>query len=267
MKQSKIYFKYWGKAGKREENLYHLLVYHSLDVAAVGHIFLKTNPSILNKFAQLTGLSASQFHQWFTFMLALHDIGKFSDSFQIVFKISSQNILKFLQNRTSNRTYNLRHDSLGIILWNSHLKKGFQELNLINKIQGSWRQQTSEKQPLDLWMSVVVGHHGKPPQSVTTRLFKDDFRDEDTCAVSEFLKDIIPIFLSTDSVFPNCDIKTVKMSSWWLAGLAVLSDWMGSNKRFFEYERREMSLVDYWKKAKKNAEKAVCETNILKGQV
>jgi len=33
------YFKYWGKAAKGKENgemKYHLLVYHSLDVTAVG---------------------------------------------------------------------------------------------------------------------------------------------------------------------------------------------------------------------------------------
>ena len=38
MKQSKAYFKYWGKTGKTGENSYHLLSYHSLDVAAVGYI-------------------------------------------------------------------------------------------------------------------------------------------------------------------------------------------------------------------------------------
>ena len=39
MRKMKAYFKYWGKAAKVEaggEIKYHLLAYHSLDVAAVG---------------------------------------------------------------------------------------------------------------------------------------------------------------------------------------------------------------------------------------
>jgi len=263
MNQSKPYFKYWGKAGKTEKHLYHPLPYHSLDVAAIGYIFLKKNQSILNKFSQLTGLGVSQFYQWFAFMLALHDIGKFADSFQNL----KPDILKLLQNRESDRTYNLRHDSLGIILWNKHLRQKFQEYTLLSEIQGSWRRQVSEKQPVDLWMSVMVGHHGKPPQSYTNRIFSDDFRDEDIKAVSEFLKDIIPIFLPNNSLFPSCNIQTIKMASWWLAGLAVLSDWLGSNIRFFKYEKQEMSLSDYYEEAKKNAERAVSETNLLKGQI
>ena len=41
------YFNYWGKASKsREEMKYHLLVYHSLDVAAVGSVWLDMDQSL-----------------------------------------------------------------------------------------------------------------------------------------------------------------------------------------------------------------------------
>ena len=79
------YFKYWGKAkpGLDEAGAqYHLLPYHSLDVAAVGYVLLNQDHAYLNHFLRLTGLSKSQFIAWFTFLLALHDIGKFADSFQ-----------------------------------------------------------------------------------------------------------------------------------------------------------------------------------------
>ena len=35
-----LYYKYWGKARKRDDGTYdyHLLVYHCLDVAAVGRV-------------------------------------------------------------------------------------------------------------------------------------------------------------------------------------------------------------------------------------
>ena len=74
----KTYFQYWGKAQKppseRSED-YHLLVYHSLDVSAVGYMFLQQNPELLNKLAKLSDITSQQFHCWFTFMLALHTRG------------------------------------------------------------------------------------------------------------------------------------------------------------------------------------------------
>ncbi|MGQ2872256.1 HD domain-containing protein, partial [Leptospira santarosai] len=36
--EEKSYYKYWGKAD--QEGNYHLLVYHCLDVAAVGEVYL-----------------------------------------------------------------------------------------------------------------------------------------------------------------------------------------------------------------------------------
>jgi hypothetical protein len=50
----KEYYKYWGKAkkpesGKDEDPSYHLLVYHCLDVAAVGKVWLKKNRRFCKK--------------------------------------------------------------------------------------------------------------------------------------------------------------------------------------------------------------------------
>ncbi|MGB1008258.1 MAG: HD domain-containing protein, partial [Thiolinea sp.] len=55
-----FYFRYWGKAKPCAEGgqPYHLLVYHSLDVAAVGQILLQQNPAYLQHLIQLTGLDA-----------------------------------------------------------------------------------------------------------------------------------------------------------------------------------------------------------------
>ena len=43
--QENYYFNYWGKAKKsfNGETAYHLLVFHSFDVAAVGYEFLQKN--------------------------------------------------------------------------------------------------------------------------------------------------------------------------------------------------------------------------------
>jgi len=70
---------YWGKADS--ENL-HLLVYHCLDVAAVGRVRLEKSPSFTKREAKASGLSKIAFAERFTFFLALHDIGKFDVRFQ-----------------------------------------------------------------------------------------------------------------------------------------------------------------------------------------
>ena len=79
------YFQYWGKVQKspgQQDSSYHLLPYHCLDVAAVGQVLLEQNQPYRENLARLTGLDSQYFIPWYTFLLALHDIGKFADSFQ-----------------------------------------------------------------------------------------------------------------------------------------------------------------------------------------
>ena len=264
-----IYFQYWGKSKKptkkRSKN-YHLLVYHSLDVSAVGYMFLQQNPDLLNKLAKLSDMTAQQFHCWFTFMLALHDVGKFADSFQNL----KPDILKKLQNRQSKRSYNsnFKHDSLGLVLWNKHLKYQMQKKGLIPKIEGSFRRQQAQPLPVDLWMSAVAGHHGQPPKSVSNHPLSCDFHEPNDCnAVLEFLEDLIPVLLPDQVVFPACCNKHTRIASWSIAGLAVMCDWLGSNTDFFPYQTKHVPLGEYWIKAKQKAEKAVCKINILNAQI
>lgn len=47
METTPRYFSYWGKARRNEADAgepYHLLAYHSLDVAAVGSVLLDQHP-------------------------------------------------------------------------------------------------------------------------------------------------------------------------------------------------------------------------------
>ena len=268
MKRKNPYFNYWGKSAKKslqDETDCHLLVFHSLDVSAVGYQFLQKRPSLLNDLSQQTEIIPDLFHKWFCFMLALHDVGKFAESFQNL----CPEILKDLQNKDSSRKYNsnYKHDSIGFHLWNKTdegIKKTLQTEGLLPKGTGSSRYQCSSEHPLDIWMSAVTGHHGQPPKSCTNhRLHSDDFNNSDYKAVSLFLKDLIPILLPDKPVFPECDIQKTKIASWYIAGLSVICDWIGSNKKFFPYQKEPVNLNDYWKEACKKAESAVSTINIL----
>ena len=253
---ARSYFQYWGKT---KENSFHLLAFHSLDVAAAGQMLLENNQLLLGKFSELTGLSQERFLQWFVFMSALHDIGKFADSFQNL----NPEILCRLQKRPSSLTYSssFKHDSLGFSLWKKSLKPQLQSYGLIPK--------SASRRPLpdstDFWISSVTGHHGCPPKSVSNRRPSDDFNQKDRKAASEFIDDLIPILLPNGSPFPydKAGVKQ-KQASFQIAGLAVLSDWIGSNTQFFKYETEPMPLHLYWKeKALKRAAQAVDEVHLL----
>ena len=256
------YFKYWGKAqrvdGQSVPN-YHLLPYHSLDVAAVGYVLLEQNQSYCETLTRLTGLSARHFISWYTFLLALHDIGKFADSFQNLIP----EVLSALQGRTSFRQYGFRHDSLGLRLWTKYLREQCQKQGLISQVAGSRRRQAAE-QPIDIWINAMVGHHGQPPKPFSGRTWSDDFEDNDCVASSEFLNDLVPILLPGSSEFPldKGDVDKIKLASWWLAGLAVVCDWLGSNTDFFPYQDIPAPLDDYWIKTLKQAEKAVGQSGL-----
>ncbi|MCY4643202.1 MAG: CRISPR-associated helicase Cas3' [Bacteriovoracales bacterium] len=261
------YYRYWGKSKNIEEGMpgYHLLVYHSLDVAATGYVFLKKHHVVTDKILRLMDidLEREKFCRYASFFLALHDIGKFAESFQNL----NPDIFRILKEKSSVRTYRTRHDSLGWRLWKDHLKKQFQVKGIIPLVEGSRRRQAIET-PIDFWIKAMVGHHGQPPEDIFPRRMDDDFNGKDLSAVSQFLEDLIPIFFDSTPVFPNIGENGIKMASWWLSGLGVLSDWLGSNIEYFPYNNEEYHLKYYWDEfAIPSAQKAIEKTGVLKSSV
>lgn len=83
VQQGGTIFNYWGKADPvySLEQKWHPLTYHSLDVAAVGVAYLEQT-SLLKSCCGLLNCSKQDFLSWSAFLLALHDVGKFSEAFQ-----------------------------------------------------------------------------------------------------------------------------------------------------------------------------------------
>ena len=79
---------YWGKARPFTQGVdakpHHLLTPHCLDVAAVGIEALHRLPALRSLFASKLGLHVDHLNPWIGFWLALHDLGKFVESFQKV---------------------------------------------------------------------------------------------------------------------------------------------------------------------------------------
>ena len=119
-----LFYKYWGKARKPEDyegEPYHLLVYHSLDVAAVANVLLERHPFLLKGLARAMDLPPAEARSWCVYLLGLHDLGKFAENFQQLRPDLRQ---AFLPDEKIRKTgYGIRHDSLGKILWDDCLRK------------------------------------------------------------------------------------------------------------------------------------------------
>jgi len=249
-------FHYWGKADPSypHKQKWHPLAYHSLDVAACCHVLLKRHPEWLKTLARLSGIAPAILADWLVFLLAIHDVGKFGEGFQSL----RPDLQQELQGHVANVAYDVRHDTLGYALLMARLPDWLESPELAHRGGGLLR----------LWAASVTGHHGRPPKNqglnaLVSRHFPADPVLNDVAA---FVSGVRSLLLPADwTPPPRADgaLERYKQTSWLLAGLAVLADWLGSNTEWFKYRSADMSLVDYWQRiALPNAETAVIESGL-----
>ena len=89
--------RYWGKAKPETGSgpQWHPLVYHSLDVAACGRKLLEADTERRQRLARRSSLREEVLLAWLSFLLVIHDSGKFGDGFQNL----RPNLLQELQGR------------------------------------------------------------------------------------------------------------------------------------------------------------------------
>ncbi len=260
----KLYFKYWAKADrdeKAENPNFHLLPYHCLDVAAVGKILLSRNKSLLDFFVENTGLDATTFVSTALYFLAIHDIGKFSDAFQGL----REDLLLQLRGRKKSKPYDLRHDSLGLLLWQEKLEEPFCAAHFSQQDDQDtlWDWQDF----FEIWALAFTGHHGQPPKG-SDRPVSRWFLPENIQAAEEFSQFCTTFFLGKITYSAPDDFSAwntqMRYLSWWLAGFAVLCDWLGSNSDFFHLHSKPLDLETYWQEiALPKAEQIIQKTDIL----
>ncbi len=243
---NKPYYRYWGKAKPGNDDIqpYHLLVYHCLDVAAVGYRLLTKHDSLRLRLSDSLGLSEDILTGWMIFFLAVHDIGKFSEAFQRLLPSLHQK----LQGEQGFRDYSLRHDSLGFIVWKELWKKFS-----LHEIFGL-APKSRALHIFNQWVQIVTGHHGEPPRlSSGTRGFyiEDFFAKNDIEAAYLFVGKLADLLLpEPETLNPYLENKSfakqLEYTSWWLAGISVVCDWIGSDASVFEYKYEDIALDNYW---------------------
>jgi CRISPR-associated endonuclease/helicase Cas3 len=217
------YYKYWGKTSENGE--YHLLPYHCLDVAAVGWMLMYPQGSVCQRISKQLGVEPGWLQHWFTFLLMLHDIGKFSRAFQNL----APNLSHDLVPCRKQCVYDIRHDSLGYLLWKSRLNN---QIGL-------------QRRRIDLWIEIVCGHHGQPPIT-HAKGFESHFLNEDHTAINTYIQEVTSWWKPDFDPLDQIDKQALRHTSWQLAGTAVLADWLGSNQEIFKYIREPMDLSKYW---------------------
>lgn len=267
MPNNKSYMRYWGKADPNYpgESKWHPLAYHSLDVAAVGCEYLQRAPAVRTLIMNMLHCeSESATENWVAFWLALHDLGKFSEAFQS----QRPDLFANLRGRLPDpsKGYRKRHDSLGMLFWSDVLAP------IVEKEK--WFGPDSENAicGLDCWARAVTGHHGQPPLEGADFWGQHFNHLEDGDAIMKYVTEVRALLVgSAVAAMPSAlDAESFHRASvdlsWWIAGLAVLADWLGSNTNFFGYRadpEQAISLADYWEYAKRQAAIALDASGVL----
>ena len=234
------------------------VLHHLLDVAAVAASYLHLQSARLAREAALRGVSAEEYLALVAFLSGLHDLGKFTRNFQA--KVESL-WPPALGTWPGSNAVGLPHwRATGLMLQLDPFRAPLASL-LPNLQMGE-----------AALLAAIAGHHGRPPpdcdnadaagEALRKARWLDSACIEAACFAFEELRRLTTVrpvaALSADSA-PEL--------SWRLAGLITLADWVGSDADYFSPLPLETPLENYWREAKRTAQRALSAKGLapLKG--
>ena len=259
------HYAYWGKAGPDGEH--HLLVYHALDACAVAAALLEADPGLARLPSTASRLPPAAVKPLALFMVGLHDLGKFFNSFQNL----RPDLLLRLAGLESNVPYHHRHDLLGLRLWMEDLLPGWPDHGWFG-IRGPGADPCALMDCLTPWVMAVSGHHGRPPDETGNRpRLRDLATETDRAAARGFARDLYRLlaaeYPSLEDFGAEIPAADLRPSSWIVAGLCVLADWLASNSAFFPFLEEPWPLEKYWQRARDLAHRALRAAGLLPAPV
>lgn len=253
---------FWGKASSTGPTGpgSHPITHHCLDVAAVGAELISRDQNRLKRIAAAVGLEIDALRGALPFLLALHDIGKYSRVFQA----------KALDHWPESALGPYRETVPG----NTHVDTGLQMLvafsdegpcrDVFETVMPGWR--ASERKIL---FCALAGHHGRPPKEAASLSFGP--RDVcDACVAAAQAHILAMSALLRPTALPRRPANALSVLGIGLSGLFVLADWIGSAEAWFPYTapmHGDETLERYWEHARRAAQRAVDEAGITPAQV
>lgn len=222
-----------GKSAAPGGTILHPAVLHMLDVAAVAE-------RLIVPFRFSDGLRDA-----LILLVALHDLGKISDSFRAMIE------------KGSRQTF--RHWQLTEALLFAH------DARLASRIGGGWRQRQA------LYAS-VAGHHGQPSDLDLGGQPGLPARDRGLRAtlatVGSGLQPAAEVIDAFCDLWPAATLNGLEPGiatttlGWWLPGLCAAADWIGSNTAWFSPQAANSDLAGYLDRTRAIAAHAVQEAGL-----
>jgi CRISPR-associated endonuclease/helicase Cas3 len=239
-------YKYWGKYDHYDNSDCHLLVYHCLDVAAIGREIIINDQQLFKKLVTDIPLKNDYVLSLITFLLAIHDIGKFSELFQYM----NADLQMHLRGKSCipkmAYTAKTHHTILGMRLFHRKLWQEIIENNMFKHVP--WEDPDDLSIVISSWVGATVGHHGRPV--IGNGDISTIFDHESQRAASTFMQICADLFMKDlpDAALTCSDeLETaIVHTSWLLAGLTIISDWIGSNTNVVPYCQDVIPLDEYW---------------------
>ena len=226
-----------------------------MDVAAVALRWQQLNPTRLEREAALLKASPECLSKITAFLAGIHDLGKFSRSFQAkVPELWPEQGLD--QRRQVPDRPHWRNTA--ILLRAEPIAQEFASLFPSIPYDDTIA-------PL---IAAIAGHHGRPPEgqdvnAAPSKARRDQQLGEECVDAAHtafcMLQNLIePLPLSSLE-----KQKQVAQWSWRLSGLVTLADWVGSDPDYFSFESVDTRLDAYWGWALTQAKKAIEDKGLL----
>lgn len=233
-------YHYWGK--NRVSS--HLLVYHCLDVAALGQLLLLQDDYLLDSLTRNTTFDKDITLSLVPFCLTMHDLGKFSGRFQS----RQPDFVKNLPGQISDPLNTISHAELSFYLTQKIWLKLWQENWL--KIEHEVDKSACFDVLKPWFQSATLQHHGKSPNIIPVNM-ETHFTNDNIAAAYSFMKEVAEIFLDVKCKTFLFNLHesmhdTFKDSSVLLAQLTRWSDGICSNYEYFLFCSEPMPIKNYW---------------------
>ena len=200
---------------------------------------LERDHCLRRRFAIVTGLSESQALSLLCFLLGLHDLGKLAYTFQN----QRPDIVSLIGGEPGADVGSTGHVDPGWLLWREVVAPHLGKAN-------------PEADPDDLQdllaplARAVLGHHGRPPSEGRSPHLKDHFDQKALGAATAWADKMAELSGLSLTELAGLDYrqfhKRFQRTSWILAGLTVLCDWLGSDEGRFGYCPDQRPVDEYW---------------------